>query len=128
MAVSEKAKGIWRKVAMVLVWISLTAHIFGFMTMTAFMLEESLQAQGFSYAIPMMSKEWESARACMMIQEPYMRKNIRLLKTWSRLPWMVGFRAYAEATELKMDSDKAFIAKMIAKERQEELLAMRGVK
>lgn len=128
MAKSEKVQNAMIIIGYVFKLTTIIMFVLGFVTMTAFMMEESLQAQMFSIAIPMMSKEWESAQACVNLQESYIRANISTLKWCSRLPWMVGFRAYAEATEMKLDGDKAFIRKMINQERQQELLAMRGVR
>lgn len=111
----------------VLKWGALTFGILttlmGVIGMSSFILEETLQAQGFGYAVAAMNKEWKIALAVLEEEEPYLRANARvLIKKWNPVTGR-AFRAYAAATLRKLDNDKEFYKYMIQKENQAKYLA-----
>lgn len=97
--------------------IMILTFIIGALGMIQFILEECLQAQGFGYAIIGMNKEWELALAALKDEEPFIRANIRMLRDTPNPITGKAFRAYADATQRKVQRDKAFYQYMIQKEK-----------
>ncbi len=97
--------------------------IVGAVGMICFIYEETLQAQGFGYAILMMNKEWEDAYGVIREEEQYIRATIAAIRnTWNPITGR-AFRAYASAVERKLTRDKAFCIKMMKQQQQDRYLA-----
>ena len=106
--------------------LMLGMFLLGAVGMISFILEETLQAQGFGYAIPMMNQQWDDAYGAIKEEEPFIRANIKALRhTWNPITGR-AFRAFASATARKLDRDIAFIQKQRKREKRQRYMAKIG--
>lgn len=110
--------------------IGLMMFAMGAIGMLSFIFEETLQMQGFGYAIPMMSKQWDDAYGAIQEEKPHIHRNAMALQRISRYNPITGgaFKAFAQAAIRKLDRDIAYIDKMRKQEKHERYLARIGRK
>lgn len=113
---------------LVMTGIGLIMFVMGAIGMYSFIMEEVLQMQGFGYAIPMMSKQWDDAYGAIQEEKPHMRRNAIALRRISKWNPITGgaFKAFASASIRKLDRDIAYIDKMREQEGRERYAARTG--
>lgn len=98
--------------------VMILMFVIGAMGMLQFIMEECIQAQNFGHIILAQNKQWAAAWGVMKEEEPFLRANIKAIRTtWNPITGR-AFRAYADAAERDLERKLSWYRYMMDEEKR----------